>query len=333
MSENFSVICDQRMRRLVNNVPPVRFELVSPYTSGRYTQRDLDMRRKAEILQYSSSKMSTQTNSLTKKQKWALIARGNFPTPPTTYQPDPVSGDLVPSTNCPADDMLLVPTSSSDVPGKPINLYLDKSVPLYNYGSPQRSYPFNVNINTSLWRISTGLDILLPHNEEDDLFTMSINNNIDQPTYNYTVRFPVSLFVMGVIQSNNINKTIPITLSIYSITLNIYYSNNLVKSVGIPPTLSSLVVNVGGKTGEFSANQYVGTVSSTSIRLFTEPGYIYDAKLIFRISITGGGSNYFSTIKAYAYANATLTTTKENNCVVVSTPSLIPNGGFSLFSS
>jgi hypothetical protein len=325
---DFATLCDQRRRRLALNIPPARFNVISPYIGTNYTQFDLDMRRKAEILKYSSNKMSTQTNSLTKKQRWSQISRGNF-TQPSISVVDPSSTDLT-GAICPDDDMIPMSTHKSGVPGRQMFLYLNKSIPLYNYATANRTYPFNIQTDYQFWRIATKEDALLPHNNEKEFFTLSINNNIDQPFYVYSVTFPVGLLVTGTILQNNIPKTQPVTLSIFSITATIYYSNKTVRTINVPVTLQTLVFNVAGKTGTFSAVQYVGNITMSSIRLTTEPGYIYDFKLMFRINITGGGSNYFSNIQSFAYANLSSLNNIIQNCVVTSLPATTKNEGFKI---
>jgi hypothetical protein len=112
--------CVLRKSKALNNIPtPPRTELQpSPYEQG-FTQNQLNMRRKYEILQYHPNAQSTQTNKLTKKQQYAQAVSGNSP-----YKKYiPPSDDIV----CP------VPTTSSDIPGPSIVLYLDDTVPLYNY--------------------------------------------------------------------------------------------------------------------------------------------------------------------------------------------------------
>jgi hypothetical protein len=55
------------------NVPPARIQTVSPYNTGQpfqTTKFNLDMRRKAEVLKYTPTQSSSQTNSLTQKQKF-----------------------------------------------------------------------------------------------------------------------------------------------------------------------------------------------------------------------------------------------------------------------
>jgi hypothetical protein len=75
---NLTNICQQRRKQLLFNVPPIRYNPISPYSGNSYiTQLKLDMRRKAEILQYNANKTNTKTNSYTKSEKWSLLVSGN----------------------------------------------------------------------------------------------------------------------------------------------------------------------------------------------------------------------------------------------------------------
>ena len=112
--------------------PQSRFTLLSPYFSDSSTntpfdkqQFDLDMRRKAEILKYD--KQSSQTNNLTNSQKWSKMATAKRVIRRT---PD--------TTSC---VNLLIPTSSSGVPGPIVYLYEDPSTNLYNYKKNYAAYP------------------------------------------------------------------------------------------------------------------------------------------------------------------------------------------------
>ena len=104
------------------------------YSKVNYS--DLDMRRKAEILQYNSN-----FNKLTKKEKWAKIAKGQWTankayasqnqevTNPNTKNL-PQSGNLL---LCSSNVSNCSSTTASDVPGTPQTLCFNANVPLYNY--------------------------------------------------------------------------------------------------------------------------------------------------------------------------------------------------------
>jgi hypothetical protein len=121
----FNTFCALRKQKMLTNIPtPPRVELQpSPYERG-FTQEQLNMRRKYEILQYSANAQSTQTNNLTKKQQYSLSVRGYG-----QEQRYSVAA-LAQMENCPIPQ---VPTTHSNVPGPSILLYKDDNVPLYNY--------------------------------------------------------------------------------------------------------------------------------------------------------------------------------------------------------
>jgi hypothetical protein len=106
------------------------------------TQFDLDMRRKAEVLRHTNNR-----NQPTKKQLWATLNKGKlnrkkgWGTQGFLYT-NPNVNKLQFAQNNPDTNILECPTNTSepvivvnsstcsDVPGKPINLYLDPNIPL-----------------------------------------------------------------------------------------------------------------------------------------------------------------------------------------------------------
>ena len=117
-------LCQQKIQRNLNPTPPVRLELVSPYINesitGEFisrtgiTKRQLDMRRKVEILKYQNNNGKTSS-----KQQFSLLASSTS------------SVNRRRSVN----DCIYTPTktSSSNIPGPIIELTYDETVPLYNY--------------------------------------------------------------------------------------------------------------------------------------------------------------------------------------------------------
>lgn len=72
-----NTICEQRKRQILFNFPPLRYNPISPYVENpNITPVKLDMRRKAEILQYNANKSNTKTNKYTKAEKWSLLVNG-----------------------------------------------------------------------------------------------------------------------------------------------------------------------------------------------------------------------------------------------------------------
>ena len=130
MSGYESVSCYKQRLRMMFNEPPPRLEIVSPYTTngGGYTKSQLDMRRKAEILQYKTSTKSGSNNRLTRAERFSKLATGSR-----------IVNARVQSAENSCENK---PTLSnrSGIPGKPVTLFLDKMVPLYNYKTNIRDY-------------------------------------------------------------------------------------------------------------------------------------------------------------------------------------------------
>jgi len=124
-----------------------------------FTEEQLNMRRKAEVLQYKNN--SNFTGALTKAEKYSLIARRKGPnqktygtqtqtyTNPNSLDPgttnplglppqvaynniNPIPSNFTPASlkKCP---LVRTSTHGSDVPGPEMNLFLDNSIPLTNY--------------------------------------------------------------------------------------------------------------------------------------------------------------------------------------------------------
>lgn len=135
----FSQICINQRNLQLNNIPPQRYDnlLTSPYLSsnGGFTQTQLDMRRKAEILTYNSNRM-LKTNSLTKSQKFSIITKM------------PISNIPVYHNKCFTNEkgqFILTPSSSCGVPGPIIMLYNDQNIPLYKFSDGNTTKSITIN--------------------------------------------------------------------------------------------------------------------------------------------------------------------------------------------
>ena len=141
-----TLLMQKRSKALVN-IPPTRFSLVSPYPN--FTQSQLDMRRKAEILKYNNNQQNTKTNNLTKKELWSLLSKGKTNSKISQYTVSNINGNT-----CISDVIKPTLTSSCDVPGSLIYLHYDPDVPLYNYNIV-RTFGIEPNSNLSLWNAYT----------------------------------------------------------------------------------------------------------------------------------------------------------------------------------
>ena len=75
---NLESACNQRAKRMLFSYPTNRFDIVSPYTDSSYTPLDLDMRRKAEILEYKGNAQASKSNNPTKKQNLSNVLSGKY---------------------------------------------------------------------------------------------------------------------------------------------------------------------------------------------------------------------------------------------------------------
>ena len=130
MSNNTCTSLYNNFKRFYMNVPPgSRNQIVSPYTNSTLdvsgpqltsiTQYDLNMRRKAEILQYK--KNSSNNARVSKRELFSRVARNT-----KNYNLN---------SNCNNTDNIPTPSSSSNIPGKIINIELKPEVPLYMYNT------------------------------------------------------------------------------------------------------------------------------------------------------------------------------------------------------
>jgi hypothetical protein len=331
MTENLLFnICQQRRRAQLFAIPPTRAELEdTPYNNPSmgivYTQYDIDMRRKAEILKYSSNKVSTQTNSLTKNEKFSLLVRGFSQSIPLAS-----ANESTIQRACPNDAVILTPTSSSDVPGPVIMLFDNESVPLYKYINPTytRNYSSLPENNTYPWSIEYNENIQYTiANEYKTFSSIYIRESVTQPLTTFQLNIPISIYVSGSILNTGSNNSISIRIS--DVNFVVFYNDTDVTTSysNTAPTivknLTDLSFNVNEKTGLFSASQYVGNLSINNITLGTTIGSVYDLKLSFNYTISSGNQYtvlpYLKQINYGVYANTTNgSITLSDNCNVTS---------------
>lgn len=144
----------QRQRDCSDNfyktyVPPWgRVRLVDVISSStNITYDDLRMRRKAEVLQYNKNQ-----NKITQKQNWSMLNKGylnrkrswaiqnyNITNPNTSNLQFADNSTTILVCNNTPNLIIKAPSSSSGVPGKIIDLYLDSSIPLVNYNDNDKT--------------------------------------------------------------------------------------------------------------------------------------------------------------------------------------------------
>jgi hypothetical protein len=240
-----NTICQQRRRQMLFTIPPARYTPPSPYEQfPQFTQKQFDMRRKAEILSYNATKMNTKTNNLTKKQKWAQLVNGTQQatsyttiihrnTTPYTYSDacgnliynkfDQLFDIIKPTYDCSlSNDLIPTPTSSSGIPGPIEYLIRDVNVPLYNYATNINNYSILQSDNTDPWNIYTSENLSFSTAISNLYGTLVIRQPIDQYAYSFTIQTPISLFVSGTSNNPSYQPVTDLSLNIQSASLQVY---------------------------------------------------------------------------------------------------------------
>lgn len=309
---NEQVVCDvinQRNKLRLLLQPPIRFNPVSPYPAN--TQAELDMRRKAEILQYN--KNSTQKGKITKAQQWSNLVKGSFQRNTQTTVVRDSSGQIIDFTvyntvaSCPQDKYLPTLSSSSDVPGPIITLQYNPDVPLYNYAEGENVSGLINQEKPTYWNSYTSSNILslVPlldgstQTDQTTLCSLAIFNT----DYNFTtfeINTPIGFYVSGQATNNTDASGI---FNIDTFNVSVYNNNNLITTTNINTTTSitNRAVNYytkfpkdgnGNIIGDttFQGVQYIGNLKMSNIVLSTQPGLLYDIKIVFTIrsSLTSG---------------------------------------------
>lgn len=157
--------CYQRKFKMLFNIPPERITPTNPYADG-FTKLELDMRRKAEILKHSKNAIQ---NKLKKSEKISQIAKSFSPK------------NMNRAKTCNIPQL----STKSDVPGQSIILYLDDTIPLYNYKtSREQEYSELNTISEEQWNFFPERLEHIETNKKTKIGTIGITESINNP---YTV--------------------------------------------------------------------------------------------------------------------------------------------------
>lgn len=313
----FTLICsNQRKQRnqfiLYESSTHSRATVVSPYnynSSGEliYSQFDLDMRRKAEILKYQNK------NNGSINKKWTYLSNNNS------------NARACSKTNIP------ISSTASGVPGPPIMLYYDDTIPLYKYTINSHITYQNMphDSNDAVFDTFPLYNITVD-NGSSNIFTdiVIINPDVSQLSLGFNI--PISVvYSADFDDSYEINPINSVVLYIASSKLEIFYSDLLYKSSDLnynsytddettptPYSETDLFVTCGSitidlaaisatgnpvsNTGPINMSQLVGSISVPPIQISAVSQYVYTYKLTVDIaysefSSTGLSSNLYRT--------------------------------------
>ena len=347
----------QRQLGALWTIPPPRRNLVSPYINTidflgnsipQVSKKQLDMRRKVEILKYAN--MNSQANGTTKFQGWSRL---NTQSSVGTYSQYALQNMMtIPLPTCVADRLLPTSTTACDVPGPPIMLQYDPTIPLYNYTTNTDSYAILPPSPTFMFELYTKNEIYyinnytgtIPLDVSENIITGIIakttTNNIGVLTIGtgllsssniFVLNIPVGLWIHGYISPQVISalsgQSLPISISISSCTIDVLYNEGVIYSTTIPSSLGQpLRFNVTDLNNEpsynFYAIQYIGNLVANLV-LPIQPGYIYTVQVTYTYSYNNMPSIIFDTggIQTGVFSNLTLDNTNiQSNCILTSTP-------------
>jgi len=360
-------ICDvlnqnQRLFRIQN--PPTRFNPINPYdgsilnpkTNKPYTAFDFNMRRKTEILKYAPNKQSSQTNNLTKSQKWGQIVSGNYQQ--QSYTIITVKGKTylngkqvnlaapsIQAKGCAINRSKPTLTTACGVPGPPIYLYEDDSVPLYNYISNTGSYAIKNEMTSPNWYIESYNDItsttIVP---SDSIFSSYYTTGYTNPSIvaslyivspiysvsTFSMTIPVGFYFAG---SNNISYLTPLILDISQVALTVL-SNNTIIPLTAPYSVDisrvpNFDVNIQNSS-VFSIGQYAGNITISNIVLPTSSGNIYDFQLSYMMDISNIDMSYKTKVQntvcgVISNITGNLTPMNTTSSIRTSVPKIAPS--------
>lgn len=341
MSETDNALCStikQRKKQLLFTNPPIRRTILgegkNPYLSGQYTSFDLNMRRKVEILKYAGNKQSTKQNSFTKKELYKNAMMGSRR----------ASSRIL---DCPDAGIIRTRSGASGVPGPSIDLYLDNNVPLYNYEIGTEPNGISETEITDKWQFTIpDTNIYINDDEENVLTTLNITEKIDFSAYTYRMSIPIGFNITGKklidgdISYNNITVSLDASTPFDFV---VKYNNEYVQNVNsvinytYDNNINSIEFDISNNVNDFNATLYAGVLDITNIKLFTEPGYIYDFNIKPRLNVVIGNNDITSNFNVqYDISYGILMNISETNtsdasgCTITTKPSSQPYVPFTL---
>ena len=347
----------QRQLGALWTIPPPRRNLVSPYTNSvdifgvstpLISKIQLDMRRKVEILKYANK--NSQSNGTSRTQKWSRL---NTQISVGSYSQHALQNTPIPL--CAADALMPSSTSSCDVPGPPMILQYDPTIPLYNYANntdsysmlpPSPAFTFETYTKNEIYfltnytnnmALDTSSDITgtITNTMVSEIGVLRIGIGVLQSTYMFTLNIPVGLYIYGFIspaamsyiKSNNIGDSMDIKIISYTIIV-LYNDAPVYTSPAYQNanTLKGLVFNLRDLNKEpsynFYAVQYIGNLAAT-MTIPVQPGYNYTVQVSYKYSYTQLPAIVFETggIQTGVFSNLTdVNANIQVNCSLLSQP-------------
>lgn len=227
---------------------------IFPGPYPRHTPTQLDIRRKAEILQYSQN-----ATTVTNKQTWNRL----------------ISTRIINKRVCLTQSRIPMSSTKSGVPFPIVELSYNPDVPLYNYKPNPSSYnefPYpDPNANPLL--ITLNSNVRITNNSDHRIFELTfINPSIMTEIYSLTS--PISVSLRGTYYQF-LTDTRTATVYVQTITLLIKNSGTGQVIFAVPANVSALnnMIVSFANSGEFHAILYIGAITIPNIILVQCPQF------------------------------------------------------------
>lgn len=332
---SMNLALNQKKKRALYNVPPTRLTPVSPYPE--FTQFQLNMRRKTEILKHENQ--NSKIKHTTKTQQWSSLATQ------TKYQK---------KTTIVCDDLLSRPTytTACDVPGPPMLLQYDATIPLYNYKN-NRVYSIKQDTDVSIYKLFTKNEMLFLQQRQnvfkidqpfgrqtytEQVGVIIITDKMPLQTYTFNLTTPIAIWFHGVAYNNEptANNGLPkypyfmddvlnnrfINIKITGVELIVNYSDQrVIVPYNISLDLNDVSLNVSSLNNSFYGMQYVGMLEINNAVIPTQPGFIYDVNLSFTYEYNYGVVQNLQVFQSGVFSNIEQNNQNAQfNCAFSSTP-------------
>ena len=319
-------LCSQRKQYQLFNKPPIRYNPPNPYPE--FTQEQLNMRRKVEILKYK--KNSTQAPQLTKSQKLSQMLKR--------------TSNLT-RIVCPSDKYIPVLSTASDIPGPPVYLVEDDNVPLYKYAQNTDVYGEQIEVDDDEWNLNVISNQIISSTQYHTTFcNLIIRPLIKQPYTTFTLQTPVlfrlqgiglpsstngSIIVPTITPTNNTNNNSFLTtynsnpVSNNSSSITTFLHNNSISTTLNAPSTDSY---------NYFCEAYVGLVEFSNISLNTSPGFVYAFKFNYIVDYKdGNGEKITDTdilnniqFQIYINLNDSYAIQPQHNCNITTSVNNLP---------
>lgn len=216
----------------------------------------LQMRRKAEVLQYKNNATVTIA---TKKQKYVSLAKG-------TNQLKSISSRI-----CPDNIYLCRPSTASNVPGPTIKLCYDPSVnliqPITDSSNKRKSQIPRDSLDRQ-YNIFPNIDVILNSTYRPVANFVMVEPLSINTTFSFSIPIAMSISATNISGSGNTITIIP------QLQYSIYYGDTLVYTPPVQPTISPITITVNSN-GPISATSYIQPIITGNIILPTLKQDVY----------------------------------------------------------